>query len=183
MILDFKVMQYMKENKIQRDITAHIKELALLKYEDELRREDSLINQASQMQTAFSFTSAALFMVAAIALEYREPWSYDFLLTVFSTITIALVVSLVLATLAQKRYERQDFPHIEVLKEFVVENYEDSLSEAQRNIQWIDMVGKVEKDLSRVNDNKVVLIRWSMRWFYIALTLMLIWFLVAIVKM
>ena len=56
MILDFKVMQYMKENKIQRDITAHIKELALLKYEDELRREDSLINQASQMQTAFSFT-------------------------------------------------------------------------------------------------------------------------------
>ena len=90
---------------------------------------------------------------------------------------------LVLATLAQKRYERQDFPHIEVLKEFVVENYEDSLSEAQRNIQWIDMVGKVEKDLSRVNDNKVVLIRWSMRWFYIALALMLIWFLVAIVKM
>ena len=71
-------MQYMKENKIQRDITAHIKELALLKYEDELRREDSLINQASQMQTAFSFTSAALFMVAAIAVEYREPWSYAF---------------------------------------------------------------------------------------------------------
>lgn len=173
----------MKDEKIQNELTDHIKELAVLKYENELRREDSLINQASQMQTAFSFTTAALFMVAAIAVEYRKPWSYNFLLVVFSTITIALIISLFFATLAQRRLEREDFNHIEEIKSFVIENYEESLSKAQRNMQWIDMVGKVEKDLARTNDNKVVLIKWSMRWFYIALLLVLIWFIVAIIKM
>ena len=85
--------------------------------------------------------------------------------------------------MAQRRLEREDFNHIEEIKSFVIENYEESLSKAQRNMQWIDMVGKVEKDLARTNDNKVVLIKWSMRWFYIALLLVLIWFIVAIIKM
>lgn len=172
-----------KEEKIKEDITEHIKELTKLKYESEMRREDSLINQASQMQTAFSFTSAALFMVAAIAVDYKEPWSYNFLILIFSTITIALIISLVLATVAQRRMEREDFSHIEDIKDFVLENYEESLTKAQRNIQWIDMVGKVEKDLSRVNNNKVILIRWSMIWFYIAIILSVIWFIWAMIIM
>ena len=172
-----------KEEKIKEDITEHIKELAKLKYESEMRREDSLINQASQMQTAFSFTSAALFMVAAIAVDYKEPWSYNFLILIFSTITIALIISLVLATVAQRRMEREDFSHIEDIKDFVLENYEESLTKAQRNIQWIDMVGKVEKDLSRVNNNKVILIRWSIIWFYIAIILSVIWFIWAMIIM
>ena len=171
------------EEKIKEDVTGHIKELAKLKYESEMRREDSLINQASQMQTAFSFTSAALFMVAAIAVEYKEPWSYNFLIVIFSTITFALVISLVLATVAQRRMEREDFQHIEELKDFIIDNYEESITPAQRNMQWIDMVGKIEKDLSRVNDNKVVMIRWSMIWFYIAIILSAIWFVWAMIIM
>lgn len=40
----------------------HIKELSQLKYETEEKREQSLIQQASQMQTVFSFITAAVFM-------------------------------------------------------------------------------------------------------------------------
>ena len=105
-------MSTKKEKQLADDLSLYIKELARMKYESEIRREDSLIMQASQMQTAFSFSSAALFMVAAIAVEYKEPWTFEFLLLIFSTITGALLVSLVLATIAQRRVEREDFPHI-----------------------------------------------------------------------
>ena len=49
-------------------------------YANEERREDSLIQQAAHMQTAFSFVSAALFMVAAIIIDNRGRISLEFLL-------------------------------------------------------------------------------------------------------
>ena len=54
----------------ERQITAqyqHIKELATLKYDAEEKREQNLIQQSSQMQTAFSFMTAAVFAATAIA--------------------------------------------------------------------------------------------------------------------
>ena len=48
----------------ERQITAqyqYIKELATLKYDAEEKREQNLIQQSSQMQTAFSFMTAAVF--------------------------------------------------------------------------------------------------------------------------
>ena len=48
----------------------YLNEYAKFRYENELRREDSIIRQASQMQTAFSFVTAAMFMVAPIVIEY-----------------------------------------------------------------------------------------------------------------
>ena len=47
----------------------HIKELATLKYEAEEKREQGLIQQSSQMQTVFSFMTAALFMAVLDRLQ------------------------------------------------------------------------------------------------------------------
>ena len=49
----------------------HVQTLSKMTYEAELRREDSLIQQSSHMQTAFSFMTAALFMSAPILIENR----------------------------------------------------------------------------------------------------------------
>ena len=46
----------------------HIKELSQLKYEAEEKREQSLIQQASQMQTVFSFITAAVFMAVPVCI-------------------------------------------------------------------------------------------------------------------
>jgi len=64
---------------------SHVKELGILKYEAELKREDSLIQQSSHMQTAFAFMSAAVFMLVPIILEYRGSLSliFFFLLWLF----------------------------------------------------------------------------------------------------
>lgn len=65
----------------ERQITAqyqYIKELATLKYDAEEKREQNLIQQSSQMQTAFSFMTAAVFAATAICIEYRGKADLEF---------------------------------------------------------------------------------------------------------
>lgn len=50
----------------------HVKEISTLKYESELRREDSLIQQFGHMQAAFSFMTAAIFMATPIMMFKLE---------------------------------------------------------------------------------------------------------------
>ena len=118
----------------QQKLSNHIRQIAQTIYEAELRREDSLIQQSVQMQTAFSFTSAALFMVAAIAVEYKYPLTYGFLLLAFSTITALLLASLILATVAQKREKRNDFVSIKETSDFIQRHYETIKSDAAKAI-------------------------------------------------
>ena len=167
----------------QKELSNHIRQIAQTIYEAELRREDSLIQQSTQMQTAFSFTSAALFMVAAIAVEYKYPLTYGFLLLTFSTITALLLASLILATVAQKREKRNDFVNIKETSDFIQRNYETIESDAAKDLQYIALIEKVQSEVKRTNDNKVVLIQWSMRLFYTSIGLSVFWFLVALIKM
>ena len=60
------------------ELYAFVKEYAQLKLEAETKRYESLIQQASNMQAAFSFSTAALFMVAAIVIEYRGKLSLTY---------------------------------------------------------------------------------------------------------
>lgn len=78
----------------------HIKELSTLKYEAEEKREKNLIQQSSQMQTVFSFMTAAIFMAVPICIENRGPLSLNFFLVSISIIVLFLIASLVLASLA-----------------------------------------------------------------------------------
>ena len=50
----------------------YVLELSKAIYENELRYEDSVIKQSSQMQTAFSFVTAALFAITPIILQYSN---------------------------------------------------------------------------------------------------------------
>ena len=75
----------------------YIKELAKLKYETEEQREQALIQQSSQMQTVFSFVTAAVFMAMTICIQNREPLSLEFFLISISIITFFLLMSLAFA--------------------------------------------------------------------------------------
>lgn len=167
----------------QSKLSTHIRQIVQMIYEAELRREDSLIQQSTQMQTAFSFTSAALFMVAAIDVEYKGTLTYDFMLLVFSSITALLLTSLILATVAQKREKRNDFASIKETSEFIENNYQSIVSDAAKDLQYISLIEKVQSEIKRTKDNKVVLIQWSMRMFYCSIGLSVIWFIIALVKM
>ena len=102
-------------------------------YANEERREDSLIQQAAHMQTAFSFVSAALFMVAAIIIDNRGRISLEFLLVAFSSISAVLLSSLFCATQAQKRYKRTSFPNARQLQRLIENQHGNFCSDAQRH--------------------------------------------------
>lgn len=178
----------MENQNSQQDIQAeilyaHVKELSQMKYESELRREDSLIQQSSNMQTAFSFSTAALFMIAPITIEYRGNLSINFFLIVFSSITASLLLSLLFASFAQKRHLNTTFPDVVVIEKEVSDNFGVLITKAQQYKQWVDLIGKVQKSKSEINDKRVSWIRWSMWLFYLAIALSAFWFVVAICKM
>lgn len=161
----------------------HVKELSKMKYESELRREDSLIQQSSHMQTAFSFMTAALFMAAPIIIDNRgDALSLNFLLAAFSTIVACLLVSLVTASLAQRRFKKKSFMSIPDIEKFVSDTYQNTLKESEQLKQWVQVVGDVQTDLEGLNDKRATLIRISMVSFWASIGLVVIWYFVAICK-
>lgn len=56
-------------------------------YKNEERREDSLMQQAANMQMVFSFVSAAVLMITPTIFEYRGALSVEFIILVISSIS------------------------------------------------------------------------------------------------
>lgn len=166
------------------DLYMYVKELGTLKYEAELRREDSLIQQSSHMQTAFSFMSAALFMAAPILIDNRgNQLSLNFFFAAFSSIVFFLLASLVAASLAQRRVLRRTFMSIPDIEAFVSSTYKQTLKRSAQLKQWVQVVGDVQVGLQKVNEKRVMLIRISMGSFLGSIGLIVFWYIVALIKM
>lgn len=163
----------------------HIKELAQLKYEAEEKREQNLIQQSSQMQTAFSFMTAAVFMAVPICIEYRGVLGLKFFLVCTSIIVVFLVASLVLASVAQWRWKTKAFPDVTDIKSSVIESPEwhKFLIEYHQIDQWLDLIATVQTEKAKLNDRRVKLIMWSMICFYCSIASIVISFIVAIIKL
>lgn len=172
----------MSDNNTAKEITLFECEMAKIKYESELRREDSIIQQSGHMQTAFSFSTAALFMVAPIAVEYRGILSLTFLLVAFSTITFVLLFSLFAATMAQRRKAQDLFPDTSAQIKHIEDNEELFATEEQRNKYLAKSYADVQLSLTENNRNRVKWVQYSMQAFYIAIGLSVFWFVVAMCK-
>lgn len=160
----------------------HIKELSQLKYEAEEKREQSLIQQASQMQTVFSFITAAVFMAVPVCMQYRGELSLKFFFISISFITTFILFSLIFASIAQWRWKTKSFPDVEVIKKSVLENpeWEKTLCEYNRIDQWINLVAIVQNEKARLNDRRVKLIMTSMICFFCSVITIAISFIVAV---
>lgn len=172
----------MSDNNIAKEITLFECEMAKIKYESELRREDSIIQQSGHMQTAFSFSTAALFMVAPIAVDYRGCLSLTFFLVAFSSLTLVLLLSLFAATMAQRRKAQDLFPDSSDQIKYIEDNEELFATEEQRNKYLANSYADVQLSLTENNRNRVKWVQYSMRAFYIALGLSVFWFVVAMCK-
>lgn len=160
----------------------YLNEYAKIKYDSEFRREEAIIKQASQMQTAFSFVTAALFMIAPIVIEYGKSLSLTFFLIVFATITTALLLSLLFATIAQNRKKSKSLTNIATFIEHMERNENYFETEEQRSKYIIKTYGEIQEEKAEINDKRISKLRISMLFFYIALALCAFWFIVAICK-
>ena len=157
-------------------------ELAKIKYDSELRREDSIIQQSGHMQTVFSFSTAALFMIAPIVVQYRGSLSLTFLLIVFASITVALLFSLFSATMAQNRQKQVLLPGVAEQIKYIEDNENLFTTEAKRQKYLVKSYAEIQKSLTEKNRKRVCWVQISMWSFYVALSLCCFWFIVAICK-
>ena len=158
-------------------------ELAQMKYECELRREDSLIQQGSHMQSAFSFITAALFMIAPVVVDNRGELSYKYLLAVFSSISLFLLISLIAATVSQSRKNQYILSNVEAQDKYIDSNFEKLSTETERLTYKLSIYERIESSLEANNQNRVEWIRVSMNTFYCSIGLSIIWFISSVYKL
>ena len=161
----------------------YICDLAKFKYEHEMRREDSIIQQASNMQTAFSFVIIALFTIAPVIVQNRGVLSFIFLLIALSSVAIVLILCLVFATIAQHRKKQATLPTAEEHTQFIENNKNSFVTQAQRRKYMAKIYEELEKSLHSNNGKRIKYVRLSMLFFYISIALCFIWFFIAICKM
>lgn len=168
------------DNAVDTKILALELYMIKLKYESELRREESLIQQTGKMQSAFAFMTAAIFMVLPVIIQYRGIFSLELIIFIASTITIILLFSLFAATMAQNRRRGHTFPNaVQVMKH--IEFFKKELSKDDVRIKYIiDTYACGQESLSLSNKKKVFWVRVSMRAFYLALTICLASFLFSV---
>ena len=108
-----------RENKIitDKDYSSaqyrQILRISQMTMDNELRREDSLLIQASHMQTAFAFTTAAIFTVLPVCIEYKGALPYVFFYVWIAIIISFMLASLVCASMAQWRFNTKTYESVE----------------------------------------------------------------------
>ena len=169
-------------NNIADDCYKYIKNVAEIIYESEEQRKVSIIQQASYMQTAFSFVIAAVFMVTPVMLEHRGNLSETFFFIAVSSISFFLIASLFFATMAQNRRMQKVYPTIEAICNKIEDEYKQFQSAAARDKYLVEIYKELHTSLEKGNGRRVQWIRLSMSMFYIALALCIFWYIVAVVK-
>ena len=175
-----------REQEIKTDIYVlrYAEKVTNRKYLRELEVESGIIEQASHMQTAFSFITAGVFMVAPIACEYRgENVSLNTIFFIFSAITIPLLVSLLFATMAHDRKKHDEEADGKKSYLYFLQN-EDWFKEEKGQLYYsIQLNIELQKSIAQKNEERLKSLRLSSMFFYVAIFLCFICFIVYLIIM
>lgn len=178
---DSNCIEAENDKKIQKELFKMIKGYATFAYNEEVKREESIKTQASNMQSAFSFVVAALAMIAPVVIDNRGTLSLTYLLIVFSTIFIALAISLLFATMSLKLIDNDFFTPISEQKDYISKNYKDLSSEINRMDYIINYYDRLHISRRASIEERIKYLNMSRMSFIISLGLGAFWFVVSII--
>ena len=163
-------------NNLANLMMKNIVDFGRYSFELEEKREQSLLNQSTQMLTAFSVFSVALLMILPVIIDINNELTGRLL---FCTVIVSLplVTSLILALLAQWRYKQDTLRDIEVFYNEINDNHKDYQAQVQFDFQWKEQFRQVHNSKKGVNDKRVKLIIASMIMFFIAIGAVLLSFI------
>lgn len=170
-------MKEVKEPEDEIDVKSIMRDMvdiAKLSYEQEEKREQSLLYQASQMLTALSFSSAAVLMVVPILIANLPDTIKTYILICMGLTMMFFVSSMVLALLVQWRYKYQALPSPMDIFIHISENVQFFNTEEQRYKNWVEMLNANWISKRKNNDKRVNLIRASMILFFCAILVILV---------
>lgn len=151
------------------ELTENAYEYAKLSYEQEEKREESLINQATQMTTYFSFVSVLILVIIPIIMSFKIiiPLKYT---AICSVVTLAvLFLSMVLAVSVQWRYKYQALPAPMQIFAHIVNNKEYFKTVEQRNKCFVEALNSTWDSKRKINDKRAKLLRVSMTLFFVSI--------------
>ena len=153
--------------------TENARDFAKFSFEQEEKREQSLLSQSGRMLTALSVLSAALTVFVRILLENTDGLKFKILLSA-GLVLLLLLGSMVLAVISQWR-----FKYLTMLngKEFFKKIEEDKrrhVYQSQYNYQWIDQLSRIQESKKANNDKRFRLIHASMIVFFVAIGILLL---------
>lgn len=140
-------------------------------YQAEIERENSILQQASNMQGAFSFVTAGLFVIAEIVTDNKgEKTPYLSIIIPFCIITLFLLASLLFATLAQER-KTKDMgpPSIEGFLKNLTDQKQEMKTPEARSLFTIKEYNGFYSSLRDLNEKRISKIKISMALFYFSL--------------
>ncbi|HCC34346.1 MAG TPA: hypothetical protein DEQ02_01425 [Ruminococcaceae bacterium] len=156
-----------EQQKLADFMMGNVKEFGKYSFELEEKREQSLINQSTQMVTAFSVFSIAIYTLLPVFQNIPIIPFFKLLFCV-GIVTIFLLASLVLAVLVQWRFKYYTMKNIEEFYKSVNEEHENYTTQAQFDIQWKDQLKDIHLSKFKLNNRRVKLIKASMVLFFIA---------------
>ena len=173
-----------QEVKTDIDVLKYAENVTQRKYLRELEVESGIIEQAAHMQTAFSFITAALFMVAPIACEYRgQNVSLNTIFFIFAIISIPMFLSLIFATMAHDRRKHAEEADGRKSYDYIIENEKWFKEEKGRLDYTIQLNIELQESIAKQNDRRLIWLRASSMCFYISVGLCLISLIIYIFKM
>ena len=162
------------------NLLEHIKELSKYSYELEKDREDSLLQQSGRMLEAFSVYTAAMGILLSVILEYIPSLPKKFIFVATGIIGLFLIISLILAILAQWRYKYVTLPLPKEIYKHVHDNYKPFLNNINQIKHYNELLNEVQESKKKNNDFRVELIKWSMIFFFFGIIDFIISMIVAI---
>lgn len=156
-------------------------ELAKIKYDSEIRREDSVIQQGSRMQSVFSFMLTAVAVVATILSNNSGVVPFKLSIGIIASIVFGLLVSLILATMTQSRRKQELWANVDEQNNNIESN-EEAFRDANTRIKYlVELYARHQKSLTDNNRARVNLVIWSMRTLYFTIGLCVLWFVVVMI--
>jgi hypothetical protein len=139
----------------------------------EEKREQSLINQSSQMITAFSVFSVAIFTLLPVIVPLNVISNAKLFLCV-GAVTFLLVTSLVLALIVQWRYKYVTMKDVDEFFDCVYKEQQNYTSQHQFDSQWQVQISQIHKSKKKINDKRASFIKASMVVFFVSVGLLVL---------
>ena len=179
-----KVKVSIKKNTMENnlaELTENAYEYARLAYEQEEKREDSLINQATQMTTYFSFVSVLILMIIPIIIADGTIIPVKYTATISVITLVLLFISMILAVIVQWRYKYQSLSSPLTMFDHIINNKEYFKTPEQRNKSFVQSLETTWSSKRKINNKRADLLKASMVIFLISIFFLLLSTLFAII--
>ena len=134
--------------------------------EMEQKREESILNQSSNVLSALTLFSAIFYPILAILFE-EDMFEDMYLLIAVVSVTVLLFCSIVCVILSQWRYKYNEMADVNVFYDDFTKKSTMYKEQYHFDYQWKEQIAVIHEKLKRNNDKRVSFLKCSMILFLI----------------